>query len=399
MKVLYFGKFCDTDIFKLRESKEQPFFVAQYMYEKALYEQIKNDTEIDIEVISIYQTEYFPKDNFVFSKDNSKLNIKYLKFLNLPFIREISYFVSASYHIIKWAIKNKDERSKCIYSSCHFPPVSAAVVFMSRVIKIRNFITFTDLSVFTYSQDRINQMKHYKRMIMGFYLRIINHLQKSYDNYILFSEEMNAEVNKYDKPYIVVEGIYNGDGLDLNERKKQNAIAHAGTLNKEVGIEKILEVFELLEDKSVELWLIGKGDMEQEIIDRARKDKRIKYFGFIPREQVFEKLKEVKLLISLRNPDDIYTKYSFPSKMFEYMVSGTPVLSTKLNGIPNEYYDYIFTVDSYNSIIIKDIINKILSKKQDELNYLGHKAQKYIINNKNPKLQINKIKRFLYGNN
>lgn len=397
MKVLYFGKFCDLDLFKLKESKQQPFFVAQYMYEKALLEEFKEDDDFDIEVISIYQTEYFPNDKLFFIKRHSDLGIKYLKFVNLPFLREISYFLSASYYIIRWFTKNRDDNSKCIYSSCHFPPVSAAVVLMSKIIKIKNCITFTDLPVFTYSHEKIKRMKLYKRSVMGFYLRTVNYLQNLYDNYILFSEEMNTEVNKYNKPHIVIEGMYNSDNLDLRKHKKCNAIAHAGTLNKEVGIGKILEVFELLEDEKIELWLMGKGDMEKEIISKAKLNKRIKYFGFMPRNEVFEKLQEARLLINLRDPEDVYTKYSFPSKMFEFMVSGTPVFSTRLSGIPLEYYDYMYSVNGYDNMDIKDCIINIISKEQDELDYIGCKAQNYILNNKNSQVQKMKIKNFLLG--
>ena len=34
------------------------------------------------------------------------------------------------------------------------------------------------------------------------------------------------------------------------------------------------------------------------------------------------------------------------SKIFEYMVSGNPVLSTRIKGIPDEYFDYIIPLDS-----------------------------------------------------
>ena len=60
-------------------------------------------------------------------------------------------------------------------------------------------------------------------------------------------------------------------------------------------------------------------------------------------------MKEAKLLINLRNPEDKYTKYSFPSKTFEYMVSGTPFFTTKLEGIPSEYYNYLYCIDSYET--------------------------------------------------
>ena len=72
------------------------------------------------------------------------------------------------------------------------------------------------------------------------------------------------------------------------------------------------------------------------------------------------------LLVNLRDSRIEYTKLSFPSKMFDYMASGTPVLTTKLDGIPIEYYDYVFSIDSYSSSSIADKIREIL--KMDEKN-------------------------------
>jgi glycosyltransferase involved in cell wall biosynthesis len=393
MDILYFGKVCDDDLFKKKEQEQTPFFIAQYMFEKALAEEFLKNDELDIEIVSIYQMDYFPKNEMFFNRKKcSNSKICYLKFVNIPYLRELTYFISACVYIISWYIRHSGERNKCIYSSCHFPPVSLAVVSMGRVFSIKKIVTFTDLSLFTYSKEKVKIMKIYKKLLMKPYVFLVNKLQKSYDAYILFSQEMNNIVNLTNKPYVVIEGIYNSEHLNMNDINiKANAIAHAGTLNKEVGIDKILDVFNLIDDKSIELWLIGKGDMTEEIIERAKLDNRIKYLGFIPRNNVFEKLKEAKLLLNLRNPDDVYTKYSFPSKTFEYMVSGTPYLTTRIAGIPEEYYQYLYVVEDYSVLVVKQKIEEVLDKPQSELDDFGQKARKFVLENKNSEIQAKKI--------
>ncbi|UAL47159.1 glycosyltransferase [Sutcliffiella horikoshii] len=397
VKMLYFGKICDDELFIQKEQQQQPYFIAQYMFEKALTNEFLKDNRVDIDIVSIHQTDYFPKASFIFNRRNKKeMNLSYLKFINFPYMREMSFFVSACIKIMSWALKNRHIKNKFIYSSCHFPPVSLAIVIMGWVFSIKKVVTFTDLSLFTYSKHRIKNMRLYKKLLIKPYLLLVNKLQKSYNAYILFSQEMNKVVNQNNRPYLIMEGIYNSEKINLNAvSPKNNAIAHAGTLNEEVGISKILDVFELIEDKSIELWLIGKGDMTNEIKKRAELDKRIKYLGFMPRHLAFEKLKKAKLLVNLRNPDDIYTKHSFPSKMFEYMASGTPVLTTKLVGIPKEYYDYLYTVDTLNNEVIKDKIIKLVGNDEKELGRFGTRAQNFIISKKNSKEQTHKIIDFL----
>ncbi len=396
MNILYFGGFCDEELYKQDEKiGQKPYRIAHYTYEKAFCSEMHKINRMDI--ISVYPMENFPKNNFLFWRKKVKYKnttIKYLKFINVPFLKQIMYFLGACYQIILWSIKNRKEKEKCIFSNKHYVPVSLAVVVIGKILGIKKIVTFTDLSLFSYSKQKIAKMKLYKKIIIKPYIKLTNKLQTSYDGYILFSEPMNKIVNPKNKPYIVMEGIYNSSNINLNPSVKKNAIAHAGTLNKEVAIDKILDVFENIHNENIELWLFGKGDMEQEIQKMVQQDSRIKYFGFLPRHEVFEYLKQAKLLVNLRDPKDIYTKYSFPSKTFEYMASGTPFFTTKLGGIPKEYYDYLYTTESYDSKEIALQIEQLL-QNNEELNKKGKLAQEFIISKKNAREQIKKVNTLL----
>lgn len=395
MNILYFGQICDEELYKAIEKKQLPYFIAQYMYEKALYDELIKNKELDIEFNSIYQTEYFPEDKIIFTrKDKNK--IQYLSFINLPYLRELSYFISTCSKIGRWYLKNRNNRNKCIYLSCHFAPVSLAVILTSSILSIKKVVTFTDLALFSYSKNRVKSMKLYKKILIKPYIYLVNTLQKKYDAYVLFSEEMKYLVNSNNKPYLVIEGIFNSERLNYDAAKKANAILHAGTLDAEYGIKTILDTFALIEDPNLELWLIGKGDMSNEIQKKAETDHRIIYWGFLPRNEVFEKLKEAKLLVNFRSSNDIYTKYSFPSKMFEYMVSGTPVLTTKLQGIPSSYFQYLYVSTEESVEELKLRILEIIAKDQSELNEFGHQAAKFILQNKNPTYQVNQIYKMLH---
>lgn len=398
MKVLYFGAVCDENIFSELEKKKQPYFVAQYMYEKALVDELENYDKLQLDVVSIYQTDYYPKDKLIINKNSVNNTYSYLTYVNLPFFREVSFFIHTCVKILKWNYKLHSKTESIIFASNHYPPVSMAIVLLGFLLKISRVVTFTDLSIFTYSKKRISQMKLYKRMIIKPYLFLVNKLQKSYDGYVLFSSYMKEVVNKSNHPYCVVEGIFNSDSLDYSEYEKASGkiLAHAGTLNKEVGIDKILDIFKEINDSDTSLWFIGDGDMSETIRDEALKDPRIKHFGFIPKSDVFTLLQKATLLINLRNPNDEYTKYSFPSKMFEYMASGTPVFTTKIQGIPNEYYDYLYSTDSFETEEIATKIMKILRKDDEELQTLGQQAKKFIYQNKSAQFQVEKIVKLLF---
>ena len=50
------------------------------------------------------------------------------------------------------------------------------------------------------------------------------------------------------------------------------------------------------------------------------------------------------------------SKYFFPSKMMDYLASGTPTISTKLKGIPEEYFNYCFTIENGDPKTLKNKI-------------------------------------------
>lgn len=399
MKILYFGKICDEHIFQELEKKKHPYFVAQYMYEKALIDQIKENENIGLDIVSIYQTDYYPNDKFFINKNSSLNKFKYLTYINLPFVREICFFMDSIRRILIWFKNNRKRNDLVILASNHFPPVSLAIVLLGALLGVPRVVTFTDLSNFTYSDKRISKMKWYKKSIIKPYLHMVNYLQRKYDGYVLFSRYMNEIVNEKQKPYCVVEGIYNRDSVNYEDVYKQKdtekIILHAGTLNREVGIDKILDVFQEITNPNVSLWFIGEGDMSDEIRLKSKKDSRIKHFGFVPKKEVFPILQKATLLVNLRNSADYYTKYSFPSKMFEYMASKTPVFTTRIDGIPEEYYNYVYSVDSYETKILVNRIEEILSKPQGELNAFGNNASKFILQSKTSEYQVDKILRLL----
>ena len=81
----------------------------------------------------------------------------------------------------------------------------------------------------------------------------------------------------------------------------------------------------------------------------------------------------------------------------EYLASGTPTLLYKLDGIPNEYYEYCYAIDGNDDTVhtLSKKIVEILSKPNKENKELGIKAKDFIINNKTGYKQVSKIIEYL----
>jgi glycosyltransferase involved in cell wall biosynthesis len=78
------------------------------------------------------------------------------------------------------------------------------------------------------------------------------------------------------------------------------------------------------------------------------------------------------------------------------MSTGTPVLTTKLKGIPAEYYDYVFTIEAETPEGIAEAIDKTLNNSSELLYSFGARAKEFVCNKKNNIVQGEKVVDFLF---
>ena len=115
------------------------------------------------------------------------------------------------------------------------------------------------------------------------------------------------------------------------------------------------------------------------------------YYGTVLSSKIVEIQRNASLLVNPRPIEDEYTRYSFPSKNMEYMVSGTPVLTTDLPGMPQEYKDYVFIMEDYSHEGIKNKLTEISNMDKKELNEVGIRAREFVLNKKNNTVQASRI--------
>ena len=101
------------------------------------------------------------------------------------------------------------------------------------------------------------------------------------------------------------------------------------------------------------------------------------------------------MLISTRNPSEEASAYCFPSKIFEYMVSGNPVLSTEIKGIPDEYFGHMIALPDIKPETLAKKIIETAEMPKAEREAFGKAASEFIIENKNNVAQIKRVLEFL----
>ncbi len=396
MNVMYLGKFCDADEFEMRRAARSPSYVAQYSFERALVEEWLRASDFSLSIVSLVQGRSFPSERLLFWRRTSDIvGLRYLGYVNLPYLRELSLFLWTFVSTVIWALKSPSPR--CVFLATHFVPTTAGALLACRLLRVSLVLTLTDLTGFSYSHERLQVMPPLRRILARTYRVLAGRLERAADGYVLFTEGMRSALDLPEDRCLVMEGMFDpsaiGDPSQTSSRK--HAIAHAGTLNRLYGIQEILDVFELIEDPDLELWLLGAGDMDDEIARRAAVDRRIKPFGLAPRQRVLEILSQAALLVNFRDPRAPYTALSFPSKLLEYMATGTAVLSTRLAGIPADYWEHLYAVDTVDRSELKDAVLRILATPQSDLTARGCRGREFVLQKKSPAAQAGRMKRFV----
>lgn len=390
MKILWFSSLAWQKQNKYPHPLDGPGAISGSIFQQSIIEGLE-DNDVSVDIINDYpirSKKLFRGYNWSHNNKNhdiaiGKTNIPLLSVITKTFnlLKSINYKI------------NKSNYDVAISYLIHTPYLLGLWFTKIKKPNIKTILICPDLPGFMDMSLRNKPIKRFAKKIDGI---IINLLMKKIDGYVLFSEAMRNKLPINNKPFVVIEGVYSGNSLDFNEQKKERAILHAGTLHKNIGIENILEGFMLIEDDELELWIFGDGELTEYVKEQALTDSRIKYFGFVSREMLFEYEKKALLLVNARNPLDEFTVYSFPSKTFEYMVSGTPFLTTKLQGIPSEYYPYLYLMGDNKPITIKNSILKIINQSENDNTNFGTQARKFVLDNKNYLIQSRKLLDFMY---
>lgn len=248
-----------------------------------------------------------------------------------------------------------------------------------------------------------SEIPMYRNMTEG--NKLVNKLKKkvfSYyndkmDGFIYMSKYMDEVCNPKKKPYVVVEGMAKVVPFEQyeNDRSESEVIFYAGGLHVENGIDILLQAFKTLKDRSIQLQLCGIGNAVDMIKEYAINDDRIRYLGSLPNSEVKKLEKEATLLINPRKPNERLTRYSFPSKTFEYFLSGTACLITRLDGIPDEFYDYCYICDVSSAEALARDMSDTLAIPKPERRKKAADAYRFISTQKSPAEQTRKILMFL----
>ncbi len=383
MEIVYISNYCDEKLFSELFQRRLPTQAAN-KFHGMLLSGLAMQPNITIHAVSVIPVSRASSNRFFLhprETSRGKLEIVYLPIIQLKVVKNIILFTSAFFACLL------SPRCEHIVFDIFTISASLGAMLAAKLRGIPTCAIVTDLPQFQYEAHN------------SIALGLVEKLLGESDAYVFLTKQMNELKNLGRKPYLIMEG-FTDKGIAStvfpgSERLEKKICMYAGGIKREYGIVTLVCAFTRVAREGEELHIYGSGEAQEEVRILAERTRNVKYFGTVLNSIIIGKEMNATLLVNPRPVCYEYTKYSFPSKTIEYMSSGTPLISTKLPGIPDEYFRYIYAFDADDEETMAKNLRHVLDKPREELAQKGWEAKEFVVREKNNTSQAKRLAKLL----
>jgi glycosyltransferase involved in cell wall biosynthesis len=328
---------------------------------KSKYKFLNGIETVEINVLNIKILNHFLKIKSITREIKKNVNSKI----------EYKIFIYSAYFPFIWALYSSKKRFSNLQVTMYVPDLPG-------------FMAMGKPNLYHSISQKISEVIVYQKI-------------KCVDKFIQITENMNSKINIYNKKSLIIDGMIDHK-LIINNKNNNNekiVFTHAGSLQKKYGIDILLEAFKLFNNKRYELNICGSGDMDETIKKNAKNQLNIKFHGLLNRTELENIYERTDVLVNPRTNSNEFTKYSFPSKIIEYLFIGVPVISFKLAGFSPIYDSLIIYAEHENSQCLAKKMFEVGNLDYQIRKKIGEANRKFIIENKSIYIQTKKIESFL----
>jgi glycosyltransferase involved in cell wall biosynthesis len=172
-------------------------------------------------------------------------------------------------------------------------------------------------------------------------------------------------------------------------------VLYAGGLTAAYGVDRMVAAVRALGRDDVRLSCFGRGELVDWVAAVAADDPRIDAPQFTSREDVLSEYQRATLLIQPRPVDQDFVRFSFPSKLLEYLASGTPVVSTRLPSIPADYEEQVYWADDDSVEGLSRTLERVLATPWHERQLRAARARDFIWTTRGYEAQGRRMRDFI----
>jgi len=226
--------------------------------------------------------------------------------------------------------------------------------------------------------------------------RLISAGLKKVDGVIVLTDRLAQDLAP-GVPYLRMEGIAKPLASDapgpVYPPHGHRTVVYAGGLRREYGVGSLLEAVSRSEG-DWNLRIYGHGPLMEEVTAAAASNPRIFYGGLADEAELARAYADADLLVNPRPTSEDFTLYSFPSKLLEYLATGRPAMSTRIQGVPGEFEPYLYWTDSDVDSLAASI-DRICAQSDEALATKGAQGRDFALSTRGVTAQGRRIREFI----
>ena len=347
----------------------------------------------ELKVVTVLPIAPFPGDRCLFFKKKSLqlgdgVEAAAVAFINIPLFKQLCQILSLYREAAAYVSQHSDA---VIFTFNMFPQVGVPARWLKRKYGCRIVALLADLPI-----DDNPARTGIQKILRKRFEKSTEKSMRCADQVVVLNR-LAQEIYAPQAECLVIDGGVNLEEypetlLDRPAGKRKN-IVYCGSLAEYSGVRQLVQALENVENQEVELDIYGDGSLKGFILEKA--GERIHYCGKVSNEKMLTIQREAWLLVNPRPVDDAIAQVTFPSKIFEYLMSGTPVLTTRLNGFSKEYEGKLFFAEDNKPETLAYWIEWIAKMDVMQLRNMAAEAEKFVREEKNWKKQTDKIMAFI----
>lgn len=297
------------------------------------------DNRVDVDLLSTAPVMDFPRNSqvlFGFARfDQDGVSGVLLPFVNLTVLKHLTRFLSC------WFVAaprlHRSRPDWLVVHGVHSPFLWFAVMARRR-IGVRTAVILTDPPGVVRPDDGT-----VKRLLKRLDVAVVRSALVRCDAVVVLAEPLAHDFAPR-VPYLVLEGLAatTGSPAPLPTAVASGpTVVYAGGLLQEYGVGDLVRAFRALPDPTLRLQLYGRGALEPWLAEQSVADPRIQPVRLVAPEELGGIYAHATVLVQPRPAEQDFVPYSFPSKLIEYLASGTVTVSTRLPTIPDDYEPHV----------------------------------------------------------
>lgn len=218
-------------------------------------------------------------------------------------------------------------------------------------------------------------------------------------------DDLLAENGFPNKPFLYLPQGFDKDNPSFIKQNgetkptKENdlfTVTYAGAIGATNMVHRLCEAADNLKDKPIQFKIYGNGPYKEELEKKYAYLPKLHFMGHVPKQQIFSKLKEADLLISIHLGTWVYKYGSSFQKWITYMLAAKPIL-TAFNGYRHliDEAECGWFVDAENPNELSEKILEVSKINVEDRKIIGENGRSYALKNHNFEVLAQRLFNFI----